>query len=273
MRNPAVVQRLDHGGAAAAKGIEHHIADKREQLYAAARQLAGERCLMAYALAALAIEFPDAQHPLLKLIARYVAPPLPQPLPLILVQNYDNLHRGYDMGGAGRLPAAPCRAPRYVALVPQNGGVILPARLHGYGGDVRRQRLLAILVLVYGHIDAESAGRPAPVVAVGQPLAGELQVLPIRQAVIVSPAAVFHADIVRRRCDDQVRAVFAHGVPDGGIALHQQGGPIHPAGGIHGQTLQLLHGTAMGTIPAPPLVCANGQVFHATSPTLRLMRV
>lgn len=111
------------------------------------------------------------------------------------------------MRGAGGAPAAPGGAARDVALVPDDGGVVLPAELQADAGDVGGQRLLAVLVLVDRDVDAQAAGVAGPEQAVAHPGAGPL-VAAEAHGIVAGGARVGHADVVGRAGDDQVDALL-----------------------------------------------------------------
>ena len=163
---------------------------------------------MAHPLAALAVEGPGAEHPFLELRGGDVVGARPLALPGPLVEDDDHLDRGDHVRGAGGAPAAPGGAARDVALVPDDGGVVLPAELQADAGDVGGQRLLAVLVLVDRDVDAQAAGVAGPEQAVAHPGAGEPLVAAEAHGIVAGGARVGHADVVGRAGDDQVDALL-----------------------------------------------------------------
>lgn len=153
-------------------------------------------------LAAFAVEIPNSPNPVLEVFCSNVTDSSVAASPLVFVHHDDDFHWRDDMWRAGGFPTPPCSSPGDVSLVPDYGRVIFPADLYCPLGYVCSERLLAILVCIKRHIDAETSSRLCPDIAIFQPLRRKFLVFPERARVIFCPAVVFLADVVRRRRND-----------------------------------------------------------------------
>ena len=101
-------------------------------------------------------------------------------------------------------------------FVPEYGRVALPADMK------RRQRRLAVLVLVYGDVHADAPGRFRPGAAVVQPLAREFEIVVEPHRVVFGIAGAALADVAGRRCDNQVEAPLVERVRVQRVAVDER---------------------------------------------------